>query len=108
MAEFQKVMQQWSRMCKTHDCCASCDIYVNCGAKYPESRTDFNIKTIESTVMDWAKSHPEPVYPTWFEYVWNQVANRGVMSDHDLVTWMSNIRIPEDIAQKLGLEPKEK
>ena len=49
----------------------------------------------------------EPVYPTWFEFVWCQLAHRVPQSDGDLVAWMDNNHIPADIAQKLGLEPKE-
>ena len=95
MAEFQEVMRQWSRMCEMHDDgCASCDIYVDCGAKYPESRTGLNIKRIEDTVMDWTKEHPEPVYPTWYD--WLDQMNLDP-SDH----------IPIYIAKKLGLKPKE-
>ena len=64
-------------------------------------------KQLEEIVMQWAAEHPEPVYPTWYEYVWSQLAKKEPISDHDLATWMENNRIPADIAQKLGIEPKE-
>lgn len=105
MAEFQEVMRQWSRMCEAHDDgCASCDIYVDCGAKYPESRTGLNIKRIEDTVIDWAKDHPEPVYPTWIDVM----KMYGVTDETGYCYLDSAYKpIPADIAKKLGLEPKE-
>lgn len=54
--------------------------------------------------MRWDADHPEPVYPTWVEWF----REMGVVSPkqeyfHD---WLLK-PIPADIAQKLGIEPKE-
>jgi len=111
VAEFQEVMRQWSRMCELHDDgCASCDIYVDCGAKYPESRTSLNIKTIEDTVINWAKDHPEPVYPTWEMYLAERMTadmrDGKTHNPQSVEEYVRRTRIPADIAKKLGLKPK--
>ena len=107
MAEFYDVMTQWRRMCETYDSCGLCDIYVSCGKRHPAKCEDLDIKTIEDKVMNWAKSHPEPVYPTWLEFVQCELAHNEPQSSNDLVAWMDNTHIPADIAQKLEIEPKE-
>ena len=107
MYEFQDTMKQWRRMCKAHQC-SKCplDNAVRC-ISYPYERTDVEIETLEELIMNWVEEHPEPVYPTWFEFAFCQLAHRKLMSDHDLVTWMDNTPIPAEIAQKLGLKPRE-
>ena len=62
--------------------------------------------------MSWAAEHPEPVYPTWGDW----------LAEIGLISWGNNgdgvysvmvptfkmcTKIPADIAQKLGLQPKE-
>lgn len=105
MAEFQETMKQWRRICKAHESCGSCLLYGRCVD--PDSQTDTEIATLEERIMQWVAEHPEPIYPTWFEFVFCKLAHRKLMSDHDLVTWMDNTHIPADIAQKLGLKTKE-
>lgn len=114
MAEFQEVMRQWGRLCTQHctenaDDCVGCllgDTRADVCGSYAKDNAD-DAKELERLVMEWAEEHPEPVYPTWLEFVWRQIARRESISDHDLAAWMENNRIPADIAQKLGLEPKE-
>lgn len=105
MAEFQEVMRQWGRYCKGYteshndDCdgCpfeinGSCNSYAKDNAQYAEQ--------IEKHIMSWAAEHPEPVYPTWAEYlmhVYQDVSYSRILGE----------TIPADIAQKLGIEPKE-
>lgn len=105
MAEFQETMAQWRRMCKTFSC-GKCQLKEIC-ASDPESYTDVEIARIEEAIASWAQENPEPVYPTWFEFVWCQLAHKEPVSDQDLVAWMDNNHIPADIAQKLGIKPKE-
>ena len=45
--------------------------------------------------MEWAEAHPEPEYPTWVEW-FNSMG--GVDCGEP---------IPADIAEKLGIKPKE-
>lgn len=113
MAEFQEVMRQWGRLCTSHcvehnDDCDGCVLGGTradlCAAYAKDTAEDS--EDIEFIVMQWAAEHPEPVYPTWYEYIWKFVFKEPV-SDHDLVFWMANNCIPADIAQKLGIEPKE-
>lgn len=54
---------------------------------------------MEELVMSWAAENPEPVYPSWGTWL---AAKFG----YDLCEIMYE-PIPADIAQKLGIEPKE-
>ena len=107
MAEFQEVMKQWRRMCnkmREHgDWCqySKCPLSGKC--QLP-STTD--IAETEGVVMQWAAEHPEPVYPTWREWltsigVIDQMFTHSVIADT-----LSMTPIPADIAEKLGIEPK--
>ena len=102
MAEFQEVMRQWGRYCKGYtenhnDDCAgcpfeidgSCNSYAKDNAQYAEQ--------IEKNVMSWAAEHPEPQYPTLAEWL----RSMG-LANHRMID-----PIPADIAEKLGLQPKE-
>ena len=61
-----------------------------------------NTADIERKVMSWAAEHPEPVYPTWREWL----SEQGVLSAGGL--WEKAFEpIPADIAEKLGIQPKE-
>ena len=118
MAEFQEVMRQWSRMCNAvpgkSECiniCRdkqsgyTCPMYDSglCN-KSISSQTDKDRLEGEKTVMAWVAEHPEPVYPTWVEWLrQNGVVPRDQKCFHD---WLLK-PIPADIAQKLGITPKE-
>lgn len=107
MAEWMEVMNQFNRMCwhyqREHKCPMECPMdgmnISQCrkiAFEWPDS--------VEDTVMSWAEEHPEPVYPTWFEWL----MEIGVVSPerkyyHD---WLLK-PIPADIAEKLGVKPKE-
>ena len=60
----------------------------------------------EKCVMEWAAEHPV-VYPTW----WSWLINEGVIENGSTYTeafyQLKTKSIPADIAQKLGIEPKE-
>ena len=112
MAEFTEVMHQWARMCEAYDMCKKCalnweDIQFCHVPDTPRGAVDF----IERTVMDWAAKNPEPVYPTWFEWF----AQLGLAyKDDDCTAGGHRINvaalskpIPADIAEKLGIKPKE-
>lgn len=118
MAEFQEVCKQWRRMCAhgSEDyACADCKMYssvdqsVCCGIPDKDEA-----KIIEGFVMQWAAENPEPVYPTWKEWLEKQrvvvcfdsVSEKGTKVKWEL-TNMSNYPIPAEIAEKLGIKPKE-
>jgi hypothetical protein len=123
MAEFSEVMRQVERMCNELSCedCPLDEILEEC----PIGDTSFNtgLASMEKLVMDWAAENPEPRYPTWRE-AWeslfpdmaeiNPPCPRYFM-DEDRAQEYCGVRcaicrekpIPADIAEKLGVKPKE-
>ena len=73
-----------------------------------EMFSDDYIANIEKEVMAWAAEHPAPVYPTWGEWLMSIGVINGV-HPHGAIDALGNLKqpIPADIAQKLGIEPKE-
>lgn len=72
---------------------------------------DFDYDKMEQEALQWEADHPEPVYPTWGEWLESaHIVNPdpdAVCSQHLLKAWYYDCYIPADIAQKLGIEPKE-
>ena len=110
MAEFQEVMRQWRRFCESHNHCGECEFDEKsiCGVSH-STRVPF--ADIELRIMAWAAENPEPVYPTWADYITmkmlEDIMNRNDTTPQTLGTWMGKTNIPADIAEKLGIEPKE-
>lgn len=117
MAEFQEVMNQWRRFCKSHSNCGECEFDGKgiCGEAHLSS---VPCSDIELRIMAWAAEHPV-VYPTWLEwlksmgvipYMMSMVVTRD--EDGNFTHGHVDIKetalkpIPADIAQKLGIEPK--
>ena len=111
MAEFEQVMRQWRRFCKSHNHCGECEFDGKgiCGEAH---MSEVPFADIELRIMAWAAEHPEHVYPTWTEWL----IENGLLFACDspyLKPWfvINQNRIgkpiPADIAQKLGIEPKE-
>lgn len=106
MAEFQEVMRQINRICSYYQAkcedsgCLLCHV---CGVIGNHSSNAKRAMRIEDLVTKWAAEHPEPIYPTWYEWL---IMMGAVGSVEDL---FSNLQrpIPADIAEKLGIEPKE-
>lgn len=114
MAEFQEIVQEFHRLCETQRRLHknSCD---KCPVKIATMGTMFQCyryvleepKETENIIMSWAAEHPEPVYPTWGDWLEEQ----GVVTD--MKYWyvfndkMMKTSISANIAQKLGIEPKE-
>lgn len=114
--EFQEVMRQWGRYCKGYtenhnDSCDGCPFEVNgsCNS-YPKDNVQY-AEQIEKHVMSWAADHPEPVYPTWMEWLADVGAiPEAIRWDEPLIEAVYDAiqeHIPADLAQKLGLRPKE-
>ena len=112
MAEFSEVMRQWRRMCVAMDkkhgehACGVCALN-GCTAVYDSDGTE-DYADIERKVTAWAAEHPEPVYPTWYEWL----KDMGLTFHDAESSWIGFTErihhpIPADIAQKLGIEPKE-
>lgn len=98
MAEFQEVMKNWERMCDS--CHEYCELFDELCPSVPNILLNFDendAATIERVVMKWAADHP--IFPTWYEY----------LTDMYPAAWdmIKDKPIPTDIAQMLGLEPKE-
>lgn len=125
MAEFVEVMKQARRMCGSN----SCD---NCilprgsdemciWEDAPAKITDEVIVEIEAKTLKWATENPEVRYPTWREwqkknfpnanaqmrpcsFIGTRGANCAVQSS---CARCAKQPIPADIAEKLGIKPKE-
>ena len=107
MAEFTEVCKQWRRMCDSfgdkacqsyRPCAEQCPVGANPVCGELREATPDDIQKFEWAVMAWAAEHPEPKYPSWEEYL----CSIGFCSYNSL-----SEPIPADIAQKLGLKPKE-
>lgn len=124
MAEFQKVAYEKRRLCKAFkEECSNCPLTdIDCGVLCVRYTEDDTIVNLEKIIMDWAEKNPEPVYPTWEEWL----LDNGVFAPDNVLLngkhrfYMEgkpvlNIptkkiydRIPADIAEKLGIEPEPK
>ena len=127
MAEFVQTMKDWRRMCKaftTDDdsCCYGCpvvDLHEHgCEAIFEmEDSTDW--ERYEGQIREWAAEHPEPVYPTWGEWLikiggavkklYAQQYHYEAAQPTQLIEVVEVLDepIPADIAEKLGIEQKE-
>lgn len=118
MAEFQEIVREFHRLCETQrrlhkNTCDKCPIKIaTMGTMFQCYRYVLEKpKEAENIIMSWAAEHPEPVYPTWLE--WLSVI--GVIPKVidcktlflDVYNGVHDHRIPADIAEKLGLQPKE-
>lgn len=119
MAEFAEVARAWKRMCSKMNRCEGCPIVAashgaRCGV-IPSTVAVKNIEEIEKAVTNWAAENPEPVYPTWLEWLESLgygIAFRDGSGIDGVDGWAFSFKeagkpIPADIAQKLGIEPKE-
>lgn len=113
MAEFQEVMKQWRRRCEACEKNENVKCYINgylCEA-FCKMQKHIDPKSVEQEIMSWAAENPEPVYPTWAEYISEQIIHdmcKGEISGPETVlTYAMYKPIPADIAEKLGIEPKE-
>ena len=121
MSEFTDVMRQARRMCKTQEDCESCPLWNTANFFCKLDTTCYSDDSvIESIIMQWAAKHPETVYPTWRE--WQNSTFKDAHKHITPCTFGSRDRfkcegktcyvcmdqqIPADIAEKLGIKPKE-
>lgn len=114
MGEFQDVMKQFDRMCwyyqRKRKCPMACPMN---GVNISQCRKVAfeEPKETEEIVMAWAAEHPV-VYPTWVEWLVDSGVFPQKMSTIPSVAFNTirdslSVEIPADIAQKLGIKPKE-
>ena len=123
MADFIQMMKDWRRMCmcyRTNDNpdCSDCPMVNNrlCGFEISDIQ-DEELEDAQQTITTWVAEHPEPVYPTWVDWLMEQGIipdfetaknsdEPGVRAASFYITKKGFIPIPADIAEKLGIEPK--
>lgn len=125
MAEFTETMRQAKRLCAAHyGMCSTNNCPLDsgeaCRLNIDPDGEDYN--ELERIIMDWAKEHPEPVYPSW-EAAWRQLfpdANCVPCPDsfgikygvpecaHLACTDCKSRPIPAEVAEKLGIKPTTK
>lgn len=128
-ASFQEVIRQYLRMHHAYYS-NTCD---GCPFKDFNKLTDPTIKSkacknklfidpikTEIIIMKWAKDHPEPVYPTWKEWLLSigvlykvpdgvpvELANGDFIEPDYRMRFRGDEHIPYEFAQRFGIEPKE-
>lgn len=121
MSEFMDVMRQARRMCKNQEDCESCPLWNTANFFCKLDTTCYSDDSaIENIVMQWAKENPETVYPTWDEWQKSMFQDAGSpimpcnFESKDRLGCLGKIciecrnqPIPADIAEKLGIRPKE-
>ena len=118
--DFVQTMKDWKRMCNAmeqedeYTACDKCDLRdFGCPAIYEKECNSADWKHVERVVAKWAAEHPEPKYPTWWEWLKSMGIVSKAKSEYSEIfdTICEETRmfdsIPADIAQKLGIEPKE-
>lgn len=112
--EFKKAMEIMRLICRCVDIdCDECPLFLD-GKCSVRPWADSDVVRVEGILEKWEKTHPEPQYPTWGDWL----AEMGVINWEDngdgdgvysvmVPTFKMCNQIPADIAEKLGLKPKE-
>lgn len=108
MADFVQTMKDWKRMCiSCQPNCEKCGLFeMGCDTA---NMMDEPVRA-EKMIAKWVEEHPEPVYPTWYEWLTSIGAvTRKVKPDvaSNLIETGLLDPIPANIAEKLGIIPKE-
>lgn len=124
MSEFAETMHQARRMCAAHGgMCSANDCPLNNedadACRLLPDHAGEGYVDVERVIMDWAKEHPEPVYPTW-EEGWKQLFPDakntpcpdcfGIEYRVPECAYLScadckSHPMPADVAEKLGIKP---
>lgn len=113
MAEFVQTMKDWHRMCESCDRNEKIGCVVNGSvcAGFRKMINEIDLEVVEAKVTAWATEHPEPVYPTWGDYITGlviqDICDGKTSGPETVLIYAMNTPIPADIAEKLGLKPKE-
>lgn len=123
MAEFVEIMKQARRLCEEQqnmDCCVRCPMQGKEGCMVAADVENIDYVEAERKIMDWVAEHPEPVYPSWYQYQetsfpghtrWICPMMFGVecpsksATTTQTCTACRNNPIPAEIAEKLGIKP---
>lgn len=129
MAEFQEIIKQFRRMCWYYQRQVKCDGCPMAGCNISQCRKLAFDRPDDTKIIvtKWAAEHPV-VYPTWGEWLEQQGICFSRLTNYSRVGGVSipqvfnyqiegktaficgdkvNEPISADIAQKLGIEPKE-
>lgn len=127
MAEFVEVMKHARRLCASEEkrhpgICGGCPLHDDEGlaCRFFLDEKYFYDGDTERIVMDWAAEHPERVYPSWID-AWQQLfpgAKNVPCPELYFGAECPDERgegciackrspIPAEIAEKLGIRPKE-
>ena len=118
MAEFTEVMRQAERMCKAQKVCSGCNLEVRGGCAFNVAK-GADYAAVEKNVMNWAQAHPEPTYPSWYDWQKSNFPNAkvticpmvfGCECKYVEAQCPECVRkpIPAEIARKLGIAPNVK
>lgn len=107
MADFVQTMKDWRRMCEHCDRNEKiwCVVNGSVCAGFCKMKDEIDLEAVEAKVTAWAAEHPEPVYPTWREYLMDLILPNSPSGN--FATFLLEQYIPADIAEKLGIAPKE-
>lgn len=113
MAEFSELVRIKKRICIKYKSsgCIGCPLEHSrgdlCGIISISGYSDNKFLELEEALLSWAAEHPEPVYPTFREWLIS-IGVIGKMSTHSVIAdKLAMTPISADIADKLGIEPKE-
>lgn len=125
MAEFKDIALGFNRMCNFYNVppCEGCPMgFHTIDRSDCMSRLFCNPEKYEERVIKWVEKHPEPKYPTWAEWLSGLgliVQRDGTFTEYsldgvccmtkkvDALSEKAYQPILNDIAEKLGLNPKE-
>lgn len=86
------------RICEAHERCEECPLYcyekIGC-VLVGQTPNSYDIIGVEKACSEWLKEHPEPIYPTYY----NWLTSEGV---YDF-----GARISPEFAEKYGVKPIE-
>ena len=108
MAEFKEVMKQYKRMCCAYPSCADCPFSELgwrdcCSPSAAPLGDDEDMDIWETTVMEWAHTHPEPKRPTigdMLYFIGNEM-NVPILNSNTTFANFLNNELPKTTANKL-------
>lgn len=108
MAEFVDIMNIKHRMDNYYgDCSAGCPLYIsNFCCISEESLTTEDYKEAEKIMLKWAEEHPME-YPYMIDILQDIFHMPRGLSIQNIWEWLNTIRISEEVAEKLGVQPRE-
>lgn len=89
-----------------HGCVDMCPIGHNSACGDIEAATDRDIEDAAKAIEKWAEENPEPVYPTWGEWLCDIGELTGCGDAKEAMRRLFSDAIPAELAEKLEIEPK--